>query len=246
VEYADKSGDASQRMGKRARFADARHHAGNRSAALALFREAEAIQAERQPAYPLLLSLPGFWYCDLLLADAERVAWLGVADARLADASRSVVDRATETLQWVTAQGWLLDIALDHLTLGRAKLCLAILDPAEVRVRSAARDRMNAAVDGLHASGDQSCAPRGLLSRAWLRALDGDLGGARADLDEAWEIAERGSMRLFMADVHLYRARLFHDRAELAEARRLITELGYGRRKEELEDAERAAKGWNG
>lgn len=28
-------------------------------------------------------------------------------------------------------------------------------------------------------------------------------------LDEAWEIAERGSMRLHMADIHLYRARLF-------------------------------------
>ena len=28
-------------------------------------------------------------------------------------------------------------------------------------------------------------------------------------LDEAWEIAERGPMKLFLADIHLYRARLF-------------------------------------
>ena len=81
------------------------------------------------------------------------------------------------------------------------------------------------------------------------------------DLDEAWEIAERGSMKLFMADIHLYRARLFgrtdrkdeggrmkdervypweSPQADLAEARRLIESCGYGRRKAELEDAEKA------
>lgn len=46
-------------------------------------------------------------------------------------------------------------------------------------------------------------------------------------------------MRLFMADVHLYRARLFGDAAELRAARKLIVECGYGRRMGELEDAER-------
>jgi len=32
----------------------------------------------------------------------------------------------------------------------------------------------------------------------------------RSDLDEAWEIAERGPMPLSLADIHLHRARLFH------------------------------------
>jgi hypothetical protein len=62
-------------------------------------------------------------------------------------------------------------------------------------------------------------------------------------------------MPLFMADIHLHRARLFglsKDRsatypwispqADLAEARRLIEKHGYWRRKEELEDAEAAAR----
>jgi hypothetical protein len=91
---------------------------------------------------------------------------------------------------------------------------------------------------------------RGLLTRAWLRSLTGpDTGpnGARTDLDEAWEIAERGPMPLHLADIHLYRARLFHHakpypwqspQHDLAEARRLIFKHGYLRRKEELEDAE--------
>ena len=61
-------------------------------------------------------------------------------------------------------------------------------------------------------------------------------------------------MPLFMADIHLRRARLFgmsKDRPanypwtspqdDLAEARRLIEKHGYWRRKEELEDAEAAA-----
>ena len=51
-------------------------------------------------------------------------------------------------------------------------------------------------------------------------------------------------MPLFLADIHLYRARLFGDPSALAEARRLIEKHGYGRRLEELADAEEAAKHW--
>jgi hypothetical protein len=105
-------------------------------------------------------------------------------------------------------------------------------------------DHATAAVDGLRAAGDVSRLPHGLLTRAWLQRLSGDEAGCRADLDEAWEIAERGPMPLFQADIQLYRARLFRDRAALAEARRLIAKHGYRRRDEELADAEEAAKGW--
>jgi hypothetical protein len=59
-------------------------------------------------------------------------------------------------------------------------------------------------------------------------------------LDEVQMIAERGPMPLYLADVHLHRARLFRDRAELAKARALIEKHGYWRRREELEDAEEA------
>jgi len=50
-------------------------------------------------------------------------------------------------------------------------------------------------------------------------------------MDEAWEIAERGPMRLHMADVLLHRSRLFRDKAALADARKLIEQVGYWRRK---------------
>ncbi len=59
-------------------------------------------------------------------------------------------------------------------------------------------------------------------------------------------------MRLFMADVHLYRARLFFREKkypwqsaekDLEEAGRLIQECGYHRRDEELADARAAILG---
>jgi hypothetical protein len=64
-------------------------------------------------------------------------------------------------------------------------------------------------------------------------------------------------MPLFLADIHLHRARLFRVQkpevgnqkypwkppaADLAAARRLIEKHGYLRRMEELEDAEAAAR----
>jgi hypothetical protein len=75
VTYADRSGDAYQRVVNRCTHADALHQLGGRAEAETRFREAEQMQAKDQPDYPLLYSLHGFRYCDLLLAEAERSAW---------------------------------------------------------------------------------------------------------------------------------------------------------------------------
>lgn len=75
-----------------------------------------------------------------------------------------------------------------------------------------ARTELDHAVSGLRRAGQQQYLPLALLTRAWQRSLTGVRTGpesAQSDLDEAWEIAARGPMPLFMADVHLYRARLF-------------------------------------
>ena len=61
---------------------------------------------------------------------------------------------------------------------------------------------------------------------------------ARKYLAEAQQIAERGPMPLFLADIQLHRARMFHDKTELAQAAKLISTLAYDRRTEELLDAE--------
>jgi hypothetical protein len=262
ITYADRSGDAFQRLYSRTAQAEALHEAGRQAEAEARFREAEQIQAERQPNYPLLYSFQGFRYCDLLLTDAEREAGKAQGTrqkAKLLAVCRAVEQRATQTLKWMEAdqRAPILTVAIDHLTLGRAALYAALLEgsvgssqPVSESRTANARRETDAAVDGLRRAGDVHLIPRGLLTRAWLRFLTGACTGpesAQEDLDEAWEIAERGPMKLFMADIHLYRARLFgretlypweSPHADLAEARRLIEKCGYGRRKEELEDAE--------
>ena len=149
-----------------------------------------------------------------------------------------------------------------HCSWFRAALYAAILESRSRREESAppppasqpdlasAATEIDHAVSGLRRAGVQDYLLRGLLTRAWLRSLTGPATGpdsAQSDLDEAWEIAERGPMPLFLADIHLYRARLFFreksypwqsPQHDLAEARRLIFKHGYLRRKEELEDAE--------
>lgn len=75
VTYADRSGDAGQRIINRTNHADALHHSGRRAEAETRFREAEQMQQEQQPDYPLLYSLRGFQYCDRLLAAPDRATW---------------------------------------------------------------------------------------------------------------------------------------------------------------------------
>lgn len=265
VLYADRSGYIFQQISRRTTHADALHRAGSWAEAAARFYEAERMQVNAQPEYPLLYSLRGFMYCDLLLTQVERAVW-SLVDCELQTADLvavccAVAERAAYALKWGELfQASLLDVPLNYLTLGRSAFFRMILNPTAIQYPL---PEIDAAVSGLRHAGQQQYLPQGLLTRAWLRAFTDVWTGpasAQSDLDEAWELAARGPMRLHLADIHLYRARLFggmrnegrkmkepypwesvaHD---LAEAERLIKECGYGRRKEELEDAKRALLG---
>ncbi len=63
------------------------------------------MHAEKQPEYPVLYSLQGYQYCDLLLAQGE---------------SAEVLRRGSLMFEWRLDSDSLLTIALDHLSLGRA------------------------------------------------------------------------------------------------------------------------------
>jgi len=261
VTYADRSGDQFQQLSKRAAYADSLHQAGRPAESEKSFREAEEIQKEYQPDFPLLYSLQGFDFCELLLARTECAAWKwilrqrGQSDDELlhAESIRTVSDRAKQILRWVEeSQVSLLSLGLQPLTLGRVALYKTILfeTPMLSGSKKSLEETLDRAVNGLRLAGIQDYLPRGLLTRAWHRFLIGARIGAESaqeDLNSAWEIAERGPMRLHMADIHLYRARLFFrekeypwesPQADLAAARKLIEQCGYWRRKEELEDAE--------
>ena len=227
VELADKSGDAFDRMDHRTLLAAALYAMGLREEATAQFEEAERMQKETHPACPLLCSLPGFRYCDILLDQGR---------------DDDVRERATQTVNWVRG---LLSIALDHLSLGRAHL-LALQ-------RGAAGDLAQAdfhlakAVDGLRRAGTQHHLPLGLLARAALHTHTRDFPSARRDLDEALALATRCGFRLHEADAHLGHARLAlaeanptAARTHLALARAIIESTGYHRRDPDLAALDRA------
>jgi tetratricopeptide (TPR) repeat protein len=71
-----------------------------------------------------------------------------------------------------------------------------------------ARRWLDEAVEGLRKAGTQDQLPRGLLARAELYRYQREWDKSRGDLEEAREIAERGGMKLWLADYHLEAARL--------------------------------------
>ncbi len=223
-EYANRSGDEFLRLTTLTTQANAEHHASRLGAGEKLFREAKTVQEDRQPSYPLLYSLGGYLYCDLLLAQGHPA---------------KAQDQAQQTLEWAKrgGQGSLLDIALDHLTLGRAALALGELTEAA--------SQLNRAVDGLRPAGQQEFVARGLLDRAEFHRTQGDLERARHDLHEVHKIARRDDMRLHLTDYHLESARLAlaesdpaAARDHLAKARKLVDETGYHRRDPDLAEIE--------
>jgi tetratricopeptide (TPR) repeat protein len=233
VALAERSGDAFQRMSKRTTLADALHQSGQIAEARGIFEEAEALQKQWQPHHPKLYSLPGFQYGDLLLGQG---------------AAEEALERAHHALAIATRNRWLLDIALDRLSLSRAHLLLALRGspPADL---GAARAELDHAVTGLRQAGAQEFLARGLLARADLHLAARDLPAAARDLDEALSLATRCGMRLHEADahlgftrLHLARSDLAAARASLTAARTLITQTGYHRRDPDLADLARATE----
>ena len=224
VDYADRSGDAYQHASMMTTQADAQHQLGQTSDARALFAEAERMQAEKYPNMPVLYSIQGYRYCELLLAEGE-----------VDEVSR----RVEQSLEVATQNKWLLDIALDHLSLGRAYMATSPPDPTK------ADEHLQAAVDGLRTSGNTDDLPRGLLARAEFHRSQDNLDSAQRDLDEVRTIVRRTSMRLFEADLELEQTR-WHlakkdrdsTRESLDKAKKLVKSMNYGRRRPEVETLE--------
>ena len=269
VNYADRSNHEFWMILSQTTLADAMYAAGQRDKAERLFADAERRQQKWQPEYPLLYSMPGYRYCDLLLTNVEPAA---------------VRDRATRALEVAKRNNRLLDIALYTLTLARAGLASALTTAdsqppapiafADARALGTAFDR---AAECLRAAATNEFLARGLLARAAFHRSVGDWKSATRDLDEVEEIAEPGRMRLFLCDLALERARLAfarlsafaplnglvdasppkpalpdaaeaarlkeEARANLDTARKLIVDCGYHRRDEELAELEDVAAG---
>ena len=241
VDFADRSGDDFMKEGMRTALADALHQAGELAEAQKFFREAEAMQQQRQPAYAYLYSLRGFRFCDLLLGQGQ---------------VQEVQKRARQTLEWAMQQSHasLLTLALDKLSLGRAFLLQARAETTDPSLRASAFDQagdyLRQAVAGLREAGVQEYLSRGLFARAACYRSQNDFAPARADLAEAREISERGDMKLHLADYHLEACRLCLAEGAVAvgaydytpqqapqhleTAAQMVEEMGYGRRRAEV------------
>jgi tetratricopeptide (TPR) repeat protein len=271
ISLADRSGDQFQRMNDRVSTADAMHQNGNRRSARMLFEEAELLQASQDSHHPLLNGGRGYRFTDLILAPAEVAAWKRVNGSFLipqmeediaVNACEEVERRCNFTIIWVTASSnELLAPALEELNHIRIVLFRA-LNATEVEdlVKDGLGIPIDKTIENIRITNLFDRLPKALLVGALYHGTLGENPEeAKRLLEEAQQIAERGPMPLYLADVHLHRARLFgrlpksdrqakfpdiDPKAELAEARRLIEKHGYWRRKEELEDAEVAAANW--
>lgn len=192
VDHADKSKDDFEMESNRTALADSLHQWGKFNEAEQAFKEAEDKQKARLPQYPYLYSLQGYQYCDLLLGRGQYP---------------EVMERAKTTLEWVTTQNWLLDIAMEHLSLGRATLMKAQETDNAGDWQEAGR-LLDRAVEGLRDAGTQDHLPRGLFARARYYRLRRCHSIAWADLNEAFEIISLGHMNLYLPDYHLEKARL--------------------------------------
>jgi len=232
VELANQSGDSFQRIARRATLAYTLYQAGHLSESEAAMREAEAMQKTRQPEFPLLYSMSGFQFCALLLHQGKY---------------QEVQTCAPQTLELMKQYGSLLSIALNYLTLGQTYLLQAQHETIDNFLH--ATDYLNQAVDGLRQAGQLDMLPLGLLARAELRRITGEVGRARVDLDEAMSIATRGSMGLHQADCHLEYARLYlaqderiRAREHWLKAREMIERMGYHLRDRDVEEIEQQLK----
>lgn len=135
------------------------------------------IQKKYQREHPLLYSLPGFRYCDLLLGKGNY---------------GEVQEMASHAIEIAERNKQLLSIGLDHLSLGEASLLQALNDGTGDHAQGAGH--LNQAADWLRRAGQQDDLSLGLMARAELYIALTDFDKARRDLDEAMTIAQRGEM----------------------------------------------------
>lgn len=229
LDFARKSEKQEQIMKRLTTLATTYHQAGDVPEAARLFAEAEELQRERQPQCPYLYSLRGFQYCGLLL---DQRKWA------------EVQDRAKYGLEIAKDNNWLLDIALDSISLGRT----ALLAAAGGDDWTGAEKLLTEAVEGLLQAGHEDYILLGLLARAELwRHKKENFPKAEKDLADVLASAKRMGTRLLEADACLGFAWLRkaekkepEARDYLERARKLIDDTGYHRRDGELAELDAA------
>ncbi len=228
VKYSDQSDSELQKMLMRTTLADVLIHMNKMHEAEKLLVKAEKIRTEWQPEICWLYGLEGFRYCNLLL-EKKRI--------------KEAIDRAEYSIKIAEKNGWLVNIALGVLTIGKGEYLKALQE--EKPSFSQADKALKQAIYELRKAGHLDYLPHGLIARAELYRAKEKWNDAQDDLDEVFDISESSGMRLHECDAHLEQARLYlaqgkKDEAKphVESARKLIEDTGYHRRDSALKELE--------
>ena len=246
VKHADSSNNLYRKLVSRTSFINAICQTQTNEDIEFMFVEAEKMQNQWDKKYKYLYSLRGFHFCDFLLSKGKY---------------QEVLERARYTLSIAEEKGWLLQIALDKLSLGKA-LMLQCIDTG-MNNFSEAENKLNEAIDGLRGANRQDYLPLPLLTRASLFRHQREFNRSWTDLDEAKEISENCSMKLYLTDYHLEAYRNIEQQLlldnnriiqagevvvfskmemqlqlqeHLREAEQLVEKTGYFRRNKEIQE----------
>jgi tetratricopeptide (TPR) repeat protein len=233
VLYADRRDAPDLSKAARNVLATALHQFGRLAEAEVLFRESLSIAREGPFNLALILDVQYYQFLDLLL-DLDR--------------EEEVIAAAEPAMREMDIQhSGPLIVALFDLVLGRALLMSD--QRSGSRPSPQAEKYIGRAVEVLRDTWILDYAPRGLLARAEIRCLNGSLGAAKSDLEEALNITRRVGMEVHEADCHLGLAQLLLAKGDTAAAkksldvaRNLVLKTGYYRRNSLLRSLETAVE----
>jgi tetratricopeptide (TPR) repeat protein len=226
INQADCMNNLFHQQVSRSTLADAMHQSGEFDKANQMFEAAEAIEMIRRPARPLLSSMQGYAYCDLLISQGR----IG-----------HVEQHAKQTLEWALDDKALLAAALDFLTLGR--IHSSIESQRFTPDFTQATGELEASIEYVWRAGAEFRLPCMLLAKAALFRFQKKFPEALMQVEDAMLTSANHEMRLQEADCHLECARIYQATGDLQlasenylRAKRIIGEVGYGRRAKELAD----------
>jgi tetratricopeptide (TPR) repeat protein len=211
----------------------AQYWVGKFEEANATFQAAEAVQKHAHPDRPLLHSVLGYMYDELLLDTLESQIRHLTAE-QFVQAWGALRGRIQQALTFAEQDRLPCDIGLQHVSMGRLSILAwerSVADgisggvPTGVGTRSQmppsatddadpltaldqALTHLACAVEELRESNHRNYLPRALLTRAALYRLQGHFDLAHHDVNDALDIAQSGAMDFYQADAHLEKASL--------------------------------------
>ena len=231
IEFGNRADDRYDQLGDRFARGDILHQCGRFADAEAAFAYADQVRDKEGQRIPNNYFFWEFPWCELQIT-------LG----RHQEAKRRALQALARPAEWADS---LLAPAQMHLAAGEA--IVAELLPHHGGDQAEADRHLQEALDLLRRATHQVYLPRGLLVRATLHRLQGNLKRADFELNEVMRIATRSDMRLYEADCRLELARLrrvetYTDqaRSNLAQARQIIASTGYHRRDADVAELEAA------